>query len=204
MEKKTFEQVRLQFGVYKEKMLFKAHSGFAAEAWQKSDKEYSQIAAQSFIAITADDCMRYNIGKYDIRRLESQEEFDKLLEQAHPAFKRLVELWYLNEEVDDRMLVDHYKEVRKMFGGESKHSYIWGVHEFVNSDGLWTHEFAIFNDNESGLDSKAFEEFRDSLATYDDVVELCTRITGWMNREDCDKSLEKHEGKVYAFEFYCS
>lgn len=203
MEKKTFEQVRLQFGVYKNS-LCKAESGFAAEAWQEGDAEFNDVAAQSFIAITADDCKRWNIGRHNIRRLESQEEFDKLLEQAHPAFKRLVELWHMDEHVKSRMDVEYYRKVREMFGGSTKYSDIYGVHLFKNDDSLWTHEFAIFNNNESGLDSKVFEEFRDSLPTWDAVVELAEKITGWMNRNECDKQLNKHGEGLYIFEFYCS
>lgn len=204
MEKKTFEEIYLQFGVYKNKMLFRADNGFAAEAWQKSDKLFNDIAAQSFIATTADNCKQWNIGKYNIRRLESQEEFDKLLEKAHPAFKRLVDLWYLNEKVYDRISVEHYRKVRKKFGGTHKYLDIYGVHLFKNEDDLWTHEFAIFNDNESGLPNKVMEEFRDSLPTWDSVVELAGKISGYMNREDCEKQLNKSEEELYVFEFYCN
>lgn len=204
MKKKTFEEIYLQFGVYKNEMLFKADNGFAAEAWQKSDTEFYDIAAQSFIVTTADDCKRWNIDRYNIRRLKSQEEFDKLLEKAHPAFKRLVDLWYMDEKVCDNISIKHYKKVRKKFGSTHKYSEIYGVHLFKNEDGLWTHKFAIFNYNESGLPNKVMEEFRDSLPTWDDVVELASKISDYMHREDCEKELEKSNEGLYIFEFYCN
>lgn len=203
MEKKTFDEIYLHFGVYKDQ-LFRADNGFSAEAWQKSDELFNDIAAQSFMATTADDCKQRNIERYDIRRLESQEEFDKLLEKAHPAFKRLVDLWYLNEIVVDHMELDTRKRMRTKFNGTHKYSEIYGVHLFKNEDDLWTHEFAIFNDNESGLPNKVMEEFRDSLPTWDAVVELVGKISGYMNREDCEKQLNKSEEGLYVFEFYCN
>lgn len=203
MEKKTFDEIYLHFGVYKNQ-LFKADNGFAAEAWQKNDAEFYDIDAQSFMATTADDCKRWNIGRYNIRRIKCQEEFDKLLEKAHPAFKRLVDLWHLNEIVVDHMELEMRKKMRAKFGGTYKYSEIYGVHLFKNEDGLWTHEFAIFNDNESGLPNKVMEEFRDSLPTWDDVVELAGKISGYMDRKDCEKQLEKSNEGLYVFEFYCN
>lgn len=78
----------LNYGVYKDTILFKALGGnFASKAWMESDEAFHQIAGTSFQALTSDDGKVYNIGKYDIRRLKSDEEFEELFKAAHPAFR---------------------------------------------------------------------------------------------------------------------
>ena len=82
------QETYLNYGVYKNSILFMALEGnFASKAWTESDEAFHQIAGTSFRACTADDGKVYNIGKYDIRRLESDEEFERLWKQAHPAFR---------------------------------------------------------------------------------------------------------------------
>lgn len=202
-ERSMDSKIYLNFGVYKEQ-LFKAEEGsFASTAWLKSDEAFNDIAGTSFTAITADDCMCYNLGKYNVRRLESMEEFNTLLEKAHPAFKRLVELFNLDEKVCTYREAEMYDRMAKKFGSSSKYSTIYGVHEFTRQeDGSFTHEFAIFNDNKSGLDSKVFEEFRETLPTeqaaFDEAKSICT----YLSDSDFENELEKGN-KFHAFEFYC-
>jgi hypothetical protein len=89
MNKETY----LNYGVYKDNTLFMALGGnFASKAWTESDEAFAQIAGTSFQACTADDGKVYNIGKYDIRRLKSDEEFEALLKQAHPAFRIFIKV----------------------------------------------------------------------------------------------------------------
>lgn len=87
------QETYLQYGVYKDNILFKALGGnFASQAWTESDERFAQIAGTSFQALTADDGKVYNIGKYDIRRLASDEEFERLLKAAHPAFRIFIKV----------------------------------------------------------------------------------------------------------------
>lgn len=90
----------LNYGVYKDSILFLALGGnFASKAWTESDESFAQIAGTSFQACTADDGKVYNIGKYDIRRLQSDEEFETLLKQAHPAFRIFIKVEALPKTV---------------------------------------------------------------------------------------------------------
>lgn len=96
MNKETY----LNYGVYKDNTLFMALGGnFASKAWTESDESFAQIAGTSFQACTADDGKVYNIGKYNIRRLKSDEEFETLLKQAHPAFRIFIKVEALPKTV---------------------------------------------------------------------------------------------------------
>jgi hypothetical protein len=87
------QSIYLNYGVYKDSILFMALGGnFASKAWTESDEAFAQIAGTSFQACTADDGKVYNIGKYDIRRLKSDEEFETLLKEAHPAFRIFIKV----------------------------------------------------------------------------------------------------------------
>lgn len=100
MNKNTY----LNYGVYKENILFMALGGnFASKAWTESDEAFGQIAGTGFQAVTADDGKVYNIGKYDIRRLKSDEEFEALLKQAHPAFRIFIKVEALPKTVSKYM-----------------------------------------------------------------------------------------------------
>ena len=78
-DKKTY----LNYGVYKDSILFLALRGsFASKAWTESDEHFAQIAGTSFQACTSDDGQVYNIGKHNIRRLKSDEEFEQLWKKA--------------------------------------------------------------------------------------------------------------------------
>lgn len=91
----------LNYGVYKDTILFKALGGnFASRAWMESDEAFHQIAGTSFQALTSDDGKVYNIGKYDIRRLKSDEEFETLLKTAHPAFRIFIKVEALPKTID--------------------------------------------------------------------------------------------------------
>jgi hypothetical protein len=106
MDKNTY----LNFGVYKESILFMALGGnFASKAWTESDEAFGQIAGTSFQAVTADDGKVYNIGKYDIRRLKSDEEFEELLKTAHPAFRIFIKVEALPKTVSKYMQWSMYQ-----------------------------------------------------------------------------------------------
>ena len=106
MNKNTY----LNYGVYKENILFMALGGnFASKAWTESDEAFAQIAGTSFQAITADDAKIYNIGKYDIRRLTSDEEFETLLKQAHPAFRIFIKVEALPKTISKYMKWSMYQ-----------------------------------------------------------------------------------------------
>lgn len=106
MNKNTY----LNYGVYKENILFMALGGsFASKAWTESDEAFGQIAGTSFQAVTADDGKVYNIGKYDIRRLKSDEEFETLLKQAHPAFRIFIKIDALPKTISKNMRWSMYQ-----------------------------------------------------------------------------------------------
>lgn len=76
---------------------------FASKAWTESDEAFAQIAGTGFQAVTADDGKVYNIGKYDIRRLKSDEEFEALLKDAHPAFRIFIKVEALPKTISKYM-----------------------------------------------------------------------------------------------------
>jgi len=60
---------------------------FASDAWMKSDEAYADVVGRKFGGIFGDDGKHSYCDKMYIRRLTSDEEFEKLLSSAHPAFK---------------------------------------------------------------------------------------------------------------------
>lgn len=82
------QKIYLQFGVYNNSILFLALEGnFASKAWTVSDAMYHDTLGTKFQAMTADDGNVYDIGRKNIRRLKDDEEYEKLLKEAHPAFR---------------------------------------------------------------------------------------------------------------------
>jgi len=138
MDKNTY----LNYGVYKDNTLFMALGGnFASKAWTESDEAFMQIAGTSFQACTADDGKVYNIGKYDIRRLKSDEEFETLLKQAHPAFRIFIKVEALPKTVRkycdwslyQNVLADVYNNVRKDHPNEPESEVEEAVYKFYAS-----------------------------------------------------------------------
>ena len=94
---------------------------FASKAWTESDEKFADTLGRSFQAVTADDGKVYNIGRDSIRRLTSDEEFETLLKQAHPAFRIFVKVEALPKTIRKDMkwcmyqstLADVYNSVRK-------------------------------------------------------------------------------------------
>lgn len=100
MNKETY----LNYGVYKDNILFMALGGnFASRAWAESDEKFEDTLGTSFQAITADDAKIYNIGRDNIRRLTSDEEFETLLKQAHPAFRIFIKVEALPKTISKYM-----------------------------------------------------------------------------------------------------
>lgn len=128
----------LNYGVYKDSILFMALGGnFASKAWTESDERFAQIAGTSFQACTADDGKIYNIGKYDIRRLKSDEEFEELLKKAHPAFRIFIKIEALPKTVHksfrwcmyQNTLAAVYEDVRKEYPEPSEEEFEKSIYE---------------------------------------------------------------------------
>ena len=60
---------------------------FASDAWMKGDGAYINVAGEKFGGIFGDDGKRAHCSKYNIRRLASDEEFDKLYASSCKEFK---------------------------------------------------------------------------------------------------------------------
>lgn len=83
-----------KFGIFTnikgEEILFMAVDGaFASSAWIESNEAFDNTLGTTFLAITADDGEKYNIGRTSIRRV-TKEEFDRLFIVSSPAFKTRV------------------------------------------------------------------------------------------------------------------
>lgn len=116
------KSIYLNYGVYKDNILFMALGGnFASKAWTESDEKFADTLGRSFQAVTGDDGKVYNIGRDNIRRLTSDEEFETLLKQAHPAFRIFIKVEALPKTVRKDMnwcmyqstLADVYNKVRE-------------------------------------------------------------------------------------------
>jgi hypothetical protein len=94
---------------------------FASKAWTESDEKFADTLGRSFQAVTADDGKVYNVGRDNIRRLTSDEEFETLLKQAHPAFRIFIKVEALPKTLHKSMkwsmyqnvLADVYNDIRK-------------------------------------------------------------------------------------------
>jgi len=116
------KSIYLNYGVYKDSILFMALGGnFASKAWTESDEKFADTLGRSFQAVTADDGKVYNVGRDNIRRLTSDEEFETLLKQAHPAFRIFIKVEALPKTLHKSMkwsmyqnvLADVYNDIRK-------------------------------------------------------------------------------------------
>lgn len=107
MNKETY----LNYGVYKDSILFMALGGnFASKAWTESDEKFEDTLGTSFQALTGDDGKVYNIGRDNIRRLTSDEEFETLLKQAHPAFRIAIKIEALPKTVSKYIKWSMYRD----------------------------------------------------------------------------------------------
>lgn len=120
MNKETY----LNYGVYKDSILFMALGGnFASKAWTESDKKFEDTLGTSFQAITADDGKIYNIGRDNIRRLTSDEEFETLLKQAHPAFRIFIKVEALPKTISKSMTWSMYQNSLYAVYNDMKEQY---------------------------------------------------------------------------------
>lgn len=120
MNKETY----LNYGVYKDNILFMALGGnFASRAWTESDEKFEDTLGTSFQAITADDGKIYNIGRDNIRRLTSDEEFEILLKQAHPAFRIFIKVEALPKTVSKYMKWSMYQNSLYAVYNDMKEQY---------------------------------------------------------------------------------
>lgn len=74
----------------KELLVYATEGSFASDAWIRNDNSFNDIAARSFIAITADDGQEYNVGR-NVRR-PTEDEVKNMFETACSLFKLQVEL----------------------------------------------------------------------------------------------------------------
>lgn len=63
---------------------------FASDAFMKSDEAYSSVSGSKFGGIFGDDGKRAHCDKREIRRLVSDEEFDRLYAESHLYFKVMI------------------------------------------------------------------------------------------------------------------
>lgn len=94
---------------------------FASKAWTESDEKFADTLGRSFQAVTGDDGKVYNIGRDNIRRLTSDEEFETLFRSSHPAFRIFIKIEALPKTISKDMkwcmyqntLAAVYNDVRK-------------------------------------------------------------------------------------------
>lgn len=90
------EKLYLNYAVYnngKQDYLVRVIGGyFASDAWMIGDAEYNDVAGSKFGGIFGDTGKNECCSKWNVRRLSSDEEFEKLLAKAHPALKMDVSL----------------------------------------------------------------------------------------------------------------
>lgn len=86
----------LNYAVYNnghEDCLVKVTSGyFASDAWMKGDEAFKGIAGRTFGGIFADDGKVSHCDKSNIRRLNSDEEFENLYQSSCLFFKVLLKV----------------------------------------------------------------------------------------------------------------
>ena len=73
-------------------ILFISEGGyFASTAWSEGDSVYDAVVGSKFGAITADDNKEWLLDRANIRRVKNEKEFDTLLSEACPMFKKMAE-----------------------------------------------------------------------------------------------------------------
>ena len=91
----------LNYAVYnngKEDYLVKVTSGyFASDAWMKGDEAFNDVAGRKFGGIFADDGKQSQCDKSNVRRLNSDEEFENLYQSSCLFFKVLLKVLELCE-----------------------------------------------------------------------------------------------------------
>ena len=134
---------------------------FASKAWTESDEKFADTLGRSFQAVTGDDGKVYNIGRDNIRRLTSDEEFEALLKQAHPAFRIFIKVEALPKTVCKDMnwcmyqstLADVYNSVREEHPNEPESEVEEAIYKLYAKDFGATQE-------ELELERKEFEARR--------------------------------------------
>lgn len=110
----------LNYAVYnngEEDCLVKVTGGyFASNAWMKGDEAFKAIAGRKFGGIFADDGKQSQCDKGNIRRLNSDEEFDNLYQSSCLFFKVLLKVLELckakRETLSDR--IDQIEAYQRM------------------------------------------------------------------------------------------
>ena len=87
-----------------EPTLIKVDDGyFASRAWRISDEAYQQVTGTKFGGIFGDDGTESWVSKFDVRRLTSDEEFERLYEASHIYFKVMMKVLDLLDAKQEQM-----------------------------------------------------------------------------------------------------
>lgn len=94
---------------------------FAANAYRESDEAFRRVLGSSFPGLFGDTGEYANAGKSNIRRCESEEEFNKLYSESCDIFKEFDKLydkfnnnWSINL-ISWEMIKPHLLELRKEY-----------------------------------------------------------------------------------------
>lgn len=78
---------------------------FAANAYRESDEAFRRVLGSSFPGLFGDTGEYANAGKSNIRRCESEEEFNKLYSESCDIFKEFDKLYdKLNNNLDIKLM----------------------------------------------------------------------------------------------------
>lgn len=105
----------LNYAVYnngKENYLVKVTGGyFASDAWMKGDEAFKAVLGHTFGGIFADDGKKSQCDKSNVRRLNSDEEFENLYQSSCLFFKVLLKVLELCE-VKKATFSDHIAKIK--------------------------------------------------------------------------------------------
>lgn len=111
---------------------------FAADAYRQSDEAFRQILGSSFPGLFGDTGEYANAGKSNIRRCESEEEFNKLYSESCDIFKEFDKLYdKLNNNWDIKlmsweMIKPNLLELRKEYEELPMEKFIETVINYVS------------------------------------------------------------------------
>jgi hypothetical protein len=111
---------------------------FAADAYRESDEAFRRIMGSSFLGLFGDTGEYANAGRSNIRRCESEEEFNKLYSESCDIFKAFDKLYdKLNNNWDIKrmtweMIKPQLLELRKKFEDVSTDDFVQIIVRYVS------------------------------------------------------------------------
>ena len=111
---------------------------FAANAYRESDEAFRRIMGSSFPGLFGDTGEYANAGKSNIRRCESEEEFNKLYSESCDTFKTFDKLYdKLNNNWDIKlmtweMIKPNLLELRKEYEDVSDDEFVRIIINYVS------------------------------------------------------------------------